>query len=96
MLILVQNHERQWRVVHPLRTESVFFRDGCMAFDFADALAREHHAETGQVCGVRVEANDHFVDAVQYGQVESATAVAMTQDMAEGHALPLPIQPVLG
>jgi len=96
MLILVQSHERQWRVVHPLRAESVFFRDGSMAFDFAEALAREHHAETGEACGVRVEAGESFVDAVWHGRSETDPLVLEPLDTAESHGALLPIQPAMG
>lgn len=67
MLIRVQSEQRHWRVLHPQKSESVSFHDGCAAFDFADALARDLHQQTGQSCAVRVEVSDSFVDAVQYG-----------------------------
>ena len=47
MLITVQCQERQWRVVHPSRPDAIDFPNGAVAFDFADAMAREHHASTG-------------------------------------------------
>ena len=43
------------------------FAEGAVAFDFADNLAREQHAETGRSIGVRVEVEDAFVDVVRYG-----------------------------
>lgn len=67
MLIRIQNEQRQWRVLHPQKPESVSFDDGSAAFDFADALARELHTRTGQSCSVRVEVSDAFVDTVRYG-----------------------------
>lgn len=67
MLIKVQCLDRRWRVVHPTHPDPIAFADGAVAFDFADSLAREHHAETGRVSAVRVEAHDAFVDAVRYG-----------------------------
>lgn len=67
MLIRVQNEQRQWRVLHPQKTESVLFGEGIAAFDFADALARDLHARTGQACAVRVETSDSYVDTVRYG-----------------------------
>ena len=67
MLIRIQNEQRQWRVLHPQKPESVSFHDGSAAFDFADALARELHTRTGQSCSVRVEVSDAFVDTVLYG-----------------------------
>ena len=67
MFIRVQSEERHWRVLHPDQAESIAFHDGSAAFDFADALAREFHARTGEPCGVRVEVSDAFVDTVSYG-----------------------------
>jgi len=67
MLIRVQSQQQQWRVLHSQQAEAVSFRKGSAAFDFADAMAREFHARTGQPCAVRVEVSDTFVDAVSYG-----------------------------
>ncbi len=67
MLIRVQNEQRHWRVVHPRKADSVAFREGSAAFDFADALARELHAETGQPCAVSVEVSNTCVETVRYG-----------------------------
>jgi len=67
MLIRVQNEQRHWRVLHPQKTETVSFHEGTAAFDFADALARELHARTGQACAVRVETPHSYVDTVRYG-----------------------------
>lgn len=67
MLIRLQLEQQQWRVLHPDRLESVCFQDSAKAFDFADALARLHHAETGQCSSVQVEAIGSHVEAVRYG-----------------------------
>ncbi|QIO88877.1 hypothetical protein [Stenotrophomonas nematodicola] len=67
MLITVQCQERQWRVVHPSRPDAIDFPNGAVAFDFADAMAREHHASTGGASAVRVEVQDAAVEAVRYG-----------------------------
>lgn len=67
MMITVRCQDSHWHVIHPGRADPVAFADGAVAFDFADALAREHHADTGLASAVRVEALDAFVDAVQYG-----------------------------
>jgi len=67
MMIKVQHQHPQWRVVQPDGTSPASFDSGASAFDFADSLAREHFAETGDSSGVRVEVGDAFVDAVQYG-----------------------------
>lgn len=66
MLIRVQQRERQWRVVHPEKAEAPTFHDGCAAFDFAAALAKEQHARSGESCAVRVEVCDAYVDAAQF------------------------------
>lgn len=66
MMITVKCEDRRWRVIHPTHPEPIGFANGATAFDFADALAREHHAETGLASAVRVEALDAFVDAVRY------------------------------
>lgn len=67
MLIRVCNEERHWRVMHPNRMESLSFHDGSVAYDFADAMARELHSQTGQACAVRVEVSTGYVDTVRYG-----------------------------
>lgn len=67
MMIKVQHQHRQWQVVQPGENAPVAFENGATAFDFADSLAREHHAETGDSSGVRVEVGDAYVDAVHYG-----------------------------
>jgi hypothetical protein len=67
MMIKVQHQHRQWQVVPPGASAPVAFESGAIAFDFADSLAREHHAETGASSGVRVEVGEAFVDAVHYG-----------------------------
>jgi hypothetical protein len=67
MMITVQHHEQQWQVVPPGEHDAVAFTSGASAFDFADALAREHHAETGSSSGVRVEVENVSVEAVHYG-----------------------------
>ena len=67
MMIKVQHQHRQWQVVQPGEAAPVAFDNGATAFDFADSLAREHHAETGGRSGVRVEVGEAFVDAVHYG-----------------------------
>jgi len=67
MLIKVQHRERGWQVVHPAKPTAIAFHEGAVAFDFADALAREHHAETGHSSAVRVEVLEAAVEAVRYG-----------------------------
>ncbi|NIJ68436.1 hypothetical protein [Xanthomonas sp. 60] len=67
MLIRVCSEERHWRVMHPDRPESLSFHDGTVAFDFADAMARTLHEQTGQACAVRVEVSEAYVDTVCYG-----------------------------
>lgn len=67
MNITVQHADRRWRVLDPSRNETAAFAEGAVAFDFADNLAREQHAETGRSIGVRVEVQDAFVDVVRYG-----------------------------
>jgi hypothetical protein len=67
MLIRLQLDERLWRVVHPDKPEGLRFRNSAIAFDFADALARLHHADTGQRSAVRVEASGAGIEAVSYG-----------------------------
>lgn len=67
MLIRLQLEHRLWRVLHPDKLESFRFNDSAKAFDFADALARLHHAETGRRSSVRVEASGAYVEAVRYG-----------------------------
>jgi len=67
MLIKVQCQDQNWQVIHPTRPDPIAFASGATAFDFADALAREHHAETGVASAVRVEALENFLDAVRYG-----------------------------
>ncbi|WP_282298238.1 hypothetical protein [Stenotrophomonas sp. PS02289] len=67
MLITVQHHDHRWQVLPPGSDDAVTFADGAVAFDFADSLAREHHAETGSSSRVRVAMENVFVDAVQYG-----------------------------
>jgi len=67
MLITVQHHNRRWQVLPPGAEDAIAFADGAVAFDFADTLAREHHAETGSSSRVRVMVENAFVDAVQYG-----------------------------
>lgn len=67
MLIRVCNEERRWRVMHPDRRESLSFHDGSVAFDCANAMARELHEQTGKACAVRVEVSDAYVDTVRYG-----------------------------
>jgi len=54
-------------VVHPDKPDGLRFRNSAIAFDFADALARLHHADTGQRSAVRVEASGACVEAVSYG-----------------------------
>jgi len=54
-------------VLHPDKLESFRFHDSAKAFDFADALARLHHTETGRRSSVRVEASGAYVEAVRYG-----------------------------
>ncbi len=67
MMIKVQHQHHQWQVVQPGEATPMAFESGATAFDFADSLAREHHAETGSSCGVRVEVGGAYVDAVRYG-----------------------------
>jgi len=67
MMIKVQHQHHQWQVVQPGAVAPVAFESGATAFDFADSLAREHHAETGSSRGVRVQVGEAFVDAVHYG-----------------------------
>lgn len=67
MNITVQHADRRWRVLDPSRNEAAAFAEGAVAFDFADNLAREQHAETGHSIGVRVEVEEAFVDVVRYG-----------------------------
>lgn len=67
MLIRIQSDERYWSVQYPQRMESVRFHNGATAFDFADALAREHHERTGEPIAVRVEVGDAHVDTSRYG-----------------------------
>ncbi|WP_421570619.1 hypothetical protein [Stenotrophomonas sp. PD6] len=67
MKITLQLADRRWRVLDPGRNEAAAFVDGAVAFDFADNLAREQHAETGRGIAVRVEVHDAFVDVVRYG-----------------------------
>jgi hypothetical protein len=67
MMFKVQCQDRRWRVVPPDLTPPTDFACGAVAFDFANALAREHHAQTGTSSAVRVEVQDAFVDAVRYG-----------------------------
>ena len=67
MMIKVRCQDRCWHVIHPGRIDPMAFASGAVAFDFADALAREHHAATGLASAVRVEAQNAFVDAVRYG-----------------------------
>lgn len=67
MLIRVHNDEHYWNVQYPQRTESVRFRNGATAFDFAEALAREHYERTGESISVRVEVGDAGVEALHYG-----------------------------
>ncbi|MDY0954186.1 MAG: hypothetical protein ACN6RH_15975 [Stenotrophomonas rhizophila] len=67
MLIRLQLEHRLWRVLHPDKLESFRFHDSAKAFDFADALARLHHTETGRRSSVRVEASGAYVEAVRYG-----------------------------
>jgi hypothetical protein len=67
MKITLQHADRRWRVLDPSRNEAAAFIDGAVAFDFADNLAREQHAETGRGIAVRVEVQDAFVDVVRYG-----------------------------
>jgi hypothetical protein len=67
MVIKLQHIERRWHVVHPAKSAPIAFRSGATAFDFADALAREHYAETGDSSAVRVQVLETYVDAVRYG-----------------------------
>jgi hypothetical protein len=67
MKITLQHADRRWRVLDPSRNETAAFIDGAVAFDFADNLAREQHAETGRGISLRVEVQDAFVDVVRYG-----------------------------
>lgn len=67
MMIKVQHQDSQWNVIPPGDNAPVAFDNGASAFDFADALAREHHAETGDSSAVRVEVENAFVDAIHYG-----------------------------
>ncbi|HAI45487.1 MAG TPA: hypothetical protein DCM50_02100 [Stenotrophomonas sp.] len=67
MVFKVQSLDRHWQVIHPTLPEPVHFRDGAVAFDFADRLARAQHGRTGSCCTVRVEVMDAQVDAVRYG-----------------------------
>ncbi|WP_367346523.1 hypothetical protein [Stenotrophomonas bentonitica] len=65
MMIKVQHQDHQWQVVQP-DAAPVPFESGASAFDFANDLARAHHAETGDSSGVRVEVGEAFVDAIHY------------------------------
>ena len=67
MLIRICNEAHQWRVLHPKCGQSLPFHDGTVAFDFADAMARELHEQTGEACSVRVEVSEAYVDTVRYG-----------------------------
>lgn len=67
MLFKVQCQDHYWQVIHPTRPDPIAFASGATAFDFADTLAREHHAQTGLASAVRVEALESFLDAVRYG-----------------------------
>jgi len=67
MYIRVCSEQRQWRVLHPHRSDSVAFHEGRVAYDFADALARELHESTGLACSIRVEAEGAHVVAARYG-----------------------------
>ena len=67
MVIKLQHIERRWHVVHPAKSAPIAFRSGAIAFDFADALARAHYAETGHSSAVRVQVLETYVDAVRYG-----------------------------
>lgn len=67
MLIRLQLDQCLWRVLHPEKAMPLRFRDSAKAYDFADALARLHHADTGQRSAVRVEAGGACVEAVSYG-----------------------------
>ena len=67
MWMKVQGQDHHGQVIHPTGPDPTAFAGGATAFDFADALAREHHAETGVVSAGRVEALENFLDAVRYG-----------------------------
>jgi hypothetical protein len=67
MNITVKHADHRWCVLDPSRNEAAAFAEGAVAFDFADNLAREQHAETGRSVGVRVEVEDAYVDVVRYG-----------------------------
>lgn len=81
MVIRVQCKDRRWQVIHPLRAAPIGFASGAVAFDFADALARAHHDQTGQFSAVRVEALGAFVDAVRYGAA-AATDLRVAVEVA--------------
>lgn len=67
MLIQVQREPRCWNVQTPQHAAGVRFRNGATAFDFAQALAREHHLRTGETVDVWVVVGDAHVAAGVHG-----------------------------